>query len=147
MGRQAGVFYYANDGVIEEIDRIFIPTPKFSDKEGFFPSRGQSMMRSGAVLQQQKPLMFREVLKEMEASLKMWNAHIGFDEVYVFAPAHLMYDILHRVKRTVGTAYRGSYCGSRIYAHPFDLLAEIAEEKERRAVHPISEEALKLMVK
>lgn len=147
MGRQAGVFYSVRDGVIKEIDRMFVPTPKFSDKEGFFESRGHNIVRSGSVLQQQKPLMFRETLKEMEASLKLWNARNTPDEVYVFAPAHLMYDILERVKKIVGKAYAGSYCGSRIYAHPFDMLAEIAEEKAQRVVRPISEEALQLMVK
>lgn len=143
VGRQAGVVYRATRGTIDAIDRFFVPTPKFSDKEGFFRARGD--MYSGSVLEPQKLYVFQEMTKEMEASLKMWCAHEKPDEVYVFAPSYLMYEILRRVKTIVGKSYIASYCGNYVQVHPFDLLAIIADEREQRVVHTVSDEAAQLL--
>lgn len=145
MGRQAGVLYRATDGTIEEVDRFFVPTPKFSDNEGFFRARGD--MYSGSVRESQKAYVFQEMMKDVVSSLKTWRVYSKPDETYVFAPAHLMYEILQRVKKTVGNTYARSYCGHYVQAHPFDLLAMIADERDQRVVHLISEEALQLMVR
>jgi hypothetical protein len=146
-GKQEARFFLAKDGVIEESQSFQFEKPKYSDREGFFMSRGKSgVYRSGAVYEFKKQRLVKELgsrLKEGFADIAKYNK---IDKIYLLSPEHLEND----VKKAIPPDYRKKIKfllkGDYSHFHPFDILDKIASQKKEPAA-PLKETTVRILRK
>lgn len=148
LGKQTGIFYKAGKGTLTEVGEYEVPTPKFSDKEGFYESRGHGLViRSGAMQEPQKEYVIKEAEKLLKKTLKQLVIREQPTEVYLYAPAPVMKGLKEEVKKIVKEAYKNSYLGNYTQLHPFELLTMLKQRKERKVVKSVPDKARKLLKK
>ena len=84
-GRQDALLYSANNGMIDRVDAVKIPTPHYSDREGAFQTRRKGMIvRSGAPRELRDRDIIRDFIHELGKRMKKLSFSIS--KTYIFAP-------------------------------------------------------------
>lgn len=151
-GKQEAVFYIAKDGVITKVTSFKIKTPKYSDREGFFATRGHGKtFVSGSVYESTKEKVRQIFLKVLKKHVKEIRAQHLIKKSALFCPGYLINDIMEvfpvSFRKSIVFSFRGNYYEE----HPFQLLEKIKGEsinppwtKEGRAILQKSERARKV---
>jgi hypothetical protein len=84
-GKQDAVLLHFRDGKTEELLKIEIPRPKYSDNEAIFGGMTQGRNVSGSVELRRDEIVIGELVHELKAKIKDIKAE--FDEIYYFAPS------------------------------------------------------------
>jgi len=126
-GRQEAEFYRAGDGEVEKVAAFKVETPKYSDREGHFKTRGRGMvLASGAVYEAQKEKILQDFRREFKSSLKSVLANFSQpDRIYMYTPAYMATDVQGLFPRLVAGAIKKTIRGNFYGRHPFELLEKI----------------------
>jgi hypothetical protein len=132
--RQTAAIHAAHDGQLQTLARIDVPTPVYSDNEGFFTRSGNGMrMGSGSVRELKKEHIQQEFLKLFKPAITEAVTKTKADAIYLFVPAHRVNETIeafpYRTKRLLARTVRGNFSH---YSLP-ELLARIQERSEVRA--------------
>lgn len=130
VGSQEGKLYCAKNGTITKVKSIAIKTPRYSDNEGFFGSRGKgTAMVFGSA--REKNALASKARKEFLDALCNELARLVREEknadIYLFAPAHLLGSTQKSFPRNVQKRVVSTIAGDYRDAHPFVLLEKISE--------------------
>jgi len=144
-GKQEAVFYIAKDGVIDKITSFEIKTPKYSDREGFFVTRGHGkVFASGSVYESTKEKVRQIFFKVLKRHVKEIRAQHNIEKGALFCPGYLINDIMEvfpvSFRKNITFSFRGNYCDQ----HPFLLLEKI---KGNPLNFPQTEEGRKILQK
>lgn len=132
-GKQHGVLYVAENGTIVKQTELYIPTPHYGDREGFFVQGGRGgIQAASAVYESQDGYVMQEYLRELTSYLHTRLQVRSFRCLYLFAPRHHLYAIERKLppefKRILTQVFDGNYTE----AHPFQLLERIARREATR---------------
>jgi hypothetical protein len=90
-GKQKAKLYLAYKGTLTEAaSPISVPKPVYSDREGFFASRGGGVARSGSVYENKDEAIIVEFITKLRPVLKRLRSELGDDVgIYLAAPQKL----------------------------------------------------------
>ena len=93
--KQEGRVFQAGDGELVFIDQFRIPTPKFSDKEGFPGEEGKRENKVEAIIQTEYLDYFKKLFHSLARNLKPTH-------IYLFAPVHTAKELRELTKPIFG---------------------------------------------
>ncbi len=133
-GKQEARFYRAAAGVIDTVAAFEIEKPKYSDREGFFETRGHGgVMRSGAVYEEKKEKMLQDFIREFRKTMKAVLAAHAADEIILLTPAYLVNRVKDALPLRVQKRIRRTLRGNYYHMHPFDILRRAFVKNGRNA--------------
>lgn len=146
-GKQEARFFLAKDGIIEELESFQFEKPKYSDREGFFISRGKSgVYRSGAVYEFKKQRLVKELGNRLENGFADIIKYNKVDSIYLLSPEYLENYVKKAVppdyKKKIKFLLKGDYS----HFHPFDILNKIASQKKEPTL-PLKETTANILRK
>jgi len=143
-GKQEAVFYFVADSQAEELKRIRLHKPKYSDKEGYFQRKGRGrIFGSGSVLETKNRKLRKDFIKELNNNLQDILGKRDVEEIYLFSPSHMMKSIKKSLPASAFKKLKQSYKGNYCEAHIFKILKKL--EAKPKIIIPKSKEALKLL--
>jgi len=151
-GQQSAAFYMAYKGEINEIKKMRIENPKYSDKEGFFTRSGfGKRFGSGSVYEPKNLKTKKEFLREFEETMEDIARTDGVDKIYIFTPGYYASNIKERIPDSMNNLIEQTYMGNFLKLKPFKLLEIIKEKrtskKERRDRSIVPSKAKKILDK
>ena len=127
VGKQEGVVYRCFEDTIVREAHIQVPTPRYSDREGFFATRsGGRTYRSGSVYESKGGIATRDFIRTLLTELEVITQGRDIAHIYVFAPAFARRWVLAAIPSPVRSRTRVIVSGIYYRKHPFDLLAVLA---------------------
>lgn len=147
-GKQEGKFYYASEGVIEELASFDFEKPKYSDKEGHFTERGErGIYKQGAVREPKKERIITELINKLEKDLNKILAKNEIDNIYLSCPDYLKERIKDAfspsAEKKIKTTFLGNYCN----LHPLDLLERMKGKLNKGGYVPVKKSESKIIEK
>lgn len=151
-GKQEAVFYIAKDGIITKVSSFKIKTPKYSDREGFFATRGHGKtFVSGSVYESTKEKVRQIFLKVLKKHIKEIRVQHSIKKTALFCPGYLINDVMEVFSASFRKSIVFSFRGNYYEEHPFRLLEKIKGKsinlpwgKEGRKILQKSERARKI---
>jgi len=138
--------YVVTDGYVTSVRTISVRPPQYTDREGFFETRGKGeVFSSGAVYEKKKQKMEHEMLPELTKTIESVFNEYRVTDMYLFAPAYLIRDIRNALPGTLSRTLRLEIEGNYYSHHPFQLLRKIKEETEKMRARPENQEAIKVL--
>jgi hypothetical protein len=139
-------YYIATDGYITSVRTINVSPPKYTDREGFFESRGKGgVFSSGAVYEKRKEKLEHELLPQFTEAARSIFGEYRITELYLFAPAFLINDLRHALPKNVSKKLRLAVGRNYFGRHPFKLLEKIMAETQKPKAQPEKPEAIKIL--
>jgi hypothetical protein len=140
-------FYLAYQGKINKIKDFKFTRPTYSDREGFFASKGSGKIYgSGSVYEPKKERIRQEFKREFEKNIKEVLNDDEIDDLYIFCPSYIKNEIKRTLKEAVQRKAKSFFEGDFNNEHPFALLKKI-KIKKGKAVFPIAKEAWQILKK
>lgn len=123
MGSQRGILYFASDGTMEIIGTVEQPTPRYSDREGYFARSGHGYRYGGGSAYEENNVeqirrFFRKAANEV---YRVMRTH-DIDHVYVYEPAYAKGAVTMTLKPLVDDRVELVRYGNYIHAAPTTLL-------------------------
>lgn len=126
-GKQDAIFYGIEGGRIEKLDAFKIPTPRYSDNEGYTKVRGKGMtFSSGWVRELKDEDVIKEFLLEFKERIK--KIPNGWKKVYLFVPSQNKNDVREALPKSYAEKLEKEINGNYFYRSPQDLLELLKEE-------------------
>jgi hypothetical protein len=131
--RQTAALHHLVGDRLEILARIDIPTPTYSDREGFFARSGRGMrLGSGSVYEFKKRHIQEEFLRQFRPAVADAVSKTGTRTIYLYAPAHRMQEIEdafpYRTRRLISRRFRGNFSKLPV----LELLERAAERRRHR---------------
>jgi hypothetical protein len=148
VGKQEGKFYFANEGIIENLDSFKFEKPKYSDREGHFTERGErGVYKRGAVYEPKKERIITELVNRLGENVKKLLAKNEADIIYLTCPDYLKKRVKDSfpdsAKKKTEIILTGNYCDF----HPFDLLEKMKDKIKGKRYFPVKKEEKKIIEK
>jgi len=125
-GKQSGIIYLAAAGEIRELVEINVPTPTYSDREGFFVNSGRGQtFASGSVYEAKDDQAKLEFIKNLAAQTAGFLREYSVDMIHLFSPAYVKNDILKRFSRSVKDRMGIHFAGEYLHVQPLELLRKV----------------------
>jgi hypothetical protein len=145
--RQAKI-YRASNKVLEVIDEYKIPTPQYSDKEGYFQTRSKNgVMAAGSVLEDVDDQAKKTFLSELSKHLKQAGKIFSSSVVYVFAPSHIKNMVLDKLPSSLRKNVQFIFNGNFYNTTPLAIVGKIQAMADSNKIEFITSEAKKLLDK
>lgn len=126
-GKQDAVFYRLRSGELEKVDAFKIPTPRYSDNEGFTKAGGRGVeMGSGWPRELDDDVVVVPFLSELEKRLRGMND--DFKELYLLTPEYMKNDIRETLPATHKKKLKVERYGNYFNSSPQELLEMIEVE-------------------
>jgi len=138
--------YIATEGYVTSVRTVNVRPPQYTDREGFFETRGKGEVYSSrAVYEKKKQKMEHELLPKLTKAIESAFDEYRVTDMYLFAPAYLIRDIRNTLSGTLTGTLRLEIEGNYYSHHPFQILRKIKEETERLWARPERPEAIKIL--
>ncbi len=148
FGKQEGVFYLADNGNLKKLKSFSFSKPKYSDREGFFVTRGKAgTYEQGAVYEPKKERVITQLENKVEEETKNILDQETIDAVYLSCPEYLKNRIKKSLPSSAQKKIKTIVFGDYLHSHPFELLERIKEKKTKNPVKILSSEAAKILKK
>lgn len=149
-GEHDAKIYVASNGIIKELDLIYIQKPQYTDREGFFEEKNSTgLYGSGSVYEPKKLYMRKKFLKSLKKELNEIFKKNVVDDIHLFSPRYMEELIKEELSNEVREKVESEEFGNYFHMHPFKLLLMIKKKKEgflgERS--PMKGEARKLLKK
>lgn len=136
-GRQNARFIRAYQGYCYELRSFVVPTPHYSDRKGFFLTRGKIdkhevglVARAGAVYEFPEDSIIRDFLHMLEKNLQEITQLYTVESIILFTPSYMKNIIIKALPQTVQAKIKETIEGTYCDAHPFKLLEKIQKLHE-----------------
>ncbi len=145
-GKQDAVFYLAQNGILKSIDSFIIETPKYSDREGHFKTRGMGKtIRSGAVYENKKEKVITDFIKEFQKRFGAISKKHKLARLYVYSPSHMHTYIREALPKASQAKVTMEIEGNFFKTHPLTLLKKIHDKSDAKKVIPRDAEEAKIL--
>jgi hypothetical protein len=149
-GKQTGRLFTARNGRLKEIDEAFIPTPKYSDDEGFFERSGRGgSYGAGAVREPKDTETKHKFIRVISKKVKDAVAKNKIDCIYLFSPNYEITELKAALPRDVQALIRFAIMGNFVKFAPDILLekitAKMAKIKDKNQI--LKPEEAKIMAR
>ena len=125
-GVNEAVFYIAADGVMNEVQRIKIEKPHYSDREGHFKiRRGGQTISSGAAYEENKEKLWQDFRKEFQKALGSILDLSLPNTIYLYTPAYMAVRMREEFSPKQQAVIRRVFRGNFFDAHPTKILAKL----------------------
>ncbi len=119
-------FYHIYDDQILELKPFRLKKPKYSDKEGFFISRGSAgIYKSGSVYEPKKQKIKDELIGKLVKGLKDILTKNITDEIYLICPEHLKNEIKNNLPAKAKKKINVTICKNYHFDSYLKLLEKI----------------------
>lgn len=147
--RQDATIYLATDGRIEVGGTVHVEKPVYSDREGYFETRGNGRFYgSGSVYEPKEDATMRKFLHELILRLARILRENKASRVFFFVPSYIQSTLAKGMPKDFQKKIRLVIRGNFSHSHPFDLLDKIQHRFEDRKVSPVPEaEARKILAR
>lgn len=149
-GKQTATLYLGYKGQVKEIASFSIPTPTYTDREGFFERRsGGGVLGSGSVYEAKEKDTRDKFLAKLVGEIKNTNKKYKYQDVYLFAPQYIKNTINKKLPTAIKKLVKKEFTGNYTKSHPFVLIQHIREweGKKSQKTKPTSKEAKKILEK
>jgi hypothetical protein len=145
-GKQDAVFYLAQNGILKSIDSFLIETPKYSDREGHFKTRGAGKtIRSGAVYENKKGKVITDFIKEFQKRFGTISKKHKIARLYIYSPSHMHTYIREALPKAFQNKITMEIEGNFFKTHPLTLLKKIHDTSNSKKVTPKDTEEEKIL--
>ncbi len=130
-GSQSANMYMASDGSIEEVDKIRVENPSYSDREGHFERRSSGKtLGSGSVLENESVdvKVKNEFHNQLEEKLKNIHKEHSVEATVLLSPPQDKPSTKEHLPTPIQDTIIGEINGNHIKAHPTDILEKIKKE-------------------
>lgn len=125
-GKQVANIYLASGDEINLIKKLEVPTPKYSDKEGFSArTKGGKFYCSGSALKDVDDIVKAKFLEELGKSLRGIIVGNKFKGIYVLTPDYMVGGVKDVFPRISGKTKTIFIKGNFTKYGPMDLLKKI----------------------
>lgn len=132
MGVTKASVHFAHQGKIDYVGSVAVPSPTFSDREGFFLSTGRGLvLRSGSVYEDQKEWRQKRFMRELMTRLDKLTIDHEATSLYMFCPAHMRRAVVSELEKRFPKHLRFVLEGYHVDDHPFVLLDKIAAARAK----------------
>lgn len=144
-GAENARIFEAKNGTIEELENFRIPKPHYSDREGFFETRGHgAVFQTGAVYENKKETIIQDFISEFKKKIKKTIPGKIPDHLYIFCPRYFKNRIQDNFTKDVQKRVEIFY-GNYARHHPFELLKKIASKMREKSIIPTDWKAAKIL--
>ena len=145
-GKQEAEAYIVFDGKVEKIGSFQVEKPKYSDREGFFETRGKNIYKVGSGEAPIKEKIFQEFVTKFEKLLSEITSKKTYTQVFLFSPIDMMEIAKRRMPVALRKKIKFTFEGDFHHkTHPFQFLEKIKKELEGKRIVLQSEESARLM--
>ena len=103
-----------------------VETPKYSDREGHFKTRGHGMtLASGMVYEAKKEKIMQDFRREFKKTFKNILAANKPDQIYLFTPDYMAHEVQKLIPRQLAPILKKIIHGNFYEMHEFELLKKI----------------------
>lgn len=142
VGRQSGILYLAENGEIDSIQTIQQPTPRYTDREGFFSSmRRGYFSRSGSVYENDKVQQTRKFFKKVTGVIHTLLQRQTITQIYVFEPPHTKGYLTSKVRQISPIQIELVKYGNYMHASPL-MLIEFVQQYLDHSIDPTEPESV-----
>jgi hypothetical protein len=128
-GKQEAKLYVAHKGVIQLWKEFQVPTPHYSDREGFFMTRGRgAVMQAGAIYEAKEQVIFTNFYHELNTQLKEFFAKQSAEDIVLCAPEYCLQNIQSHLPVSTRKKIIATLPGNYLKQHPFDILKRVQHE-------------------
>ncbi|MDP3953918.1 MAG: host attachment protein [bacterium] len=123
-GNQSGLFYIAQNGMIEKINEMSIETPKYSDKEGFSSNRSTNMgvISSGSSTETDKHVVWNKFIKEASEYISELHKKSEFEKIWLYCAPEIINDFRKGLPGPVASLVEKEFRGTYLKLSPVELL-------------------------
>lgn len=130
-GTQHADLYRVHDSKVALIKTVHIPTPEYSDREGFFMQRGGGKVYGcGSVYEPKKQTIQEQFAKELISDMKELDQKEGPFKIYLFTPTHVKNLLVKDLPPPLFSRVVYVKSGNYTKAHPFEILSFVERHKE-----------------
>lgn len=127
--KQTGKLYYLAGSKLVEIAAVDVPTPRYSDREGQFVSRGNmGTYHTGAAYEPKDQESKKKFLKEITRKIKEVTEKRKIDAVYMFVPNYSVKELRDMLPSPAADKLRFTFLGNYVKLAPLELLRKIDEK-------------------
>jgi hypothetical protein len=131
-GKQAGRLFYASEGKVEELDAGFIPTPKYSDREGFFARSGAGRTYGfGSVYEPKDQETKRKFMRMFSDKVEKAVRENNISSIYLFSPNYEITEFKESLSPEVSAKLRFTFMGNFVRFAPHEPLKKITARMEK----------------
>lgn len=128
-GKQVGVLYDAHGNAIEEIARVEIETPKYSDREGMFGMPGKGTLAGrGGVYENKDEETIQKFTRALAVAIKEATERQAFAELHLFTPNYMIHTLMEALPVQAQAIFKESFHGN-FTKFPVTVLAEKIEAR------------------
>lgn len=125
-GGQTARFFFAEDGMIDELDMFTIENPKYADREGHFQrSAHGEVYGSGSVYEKDDNAIKNEFYRALQNTLETMSKKHPFDEVILCAPPHSIKETEEHIQPQFRDRITQRITGNFTQEHPTELLKRL----------------------
>lgn len=135
VGSQSGILYSAADGEIDSIQTIQQPTPRYTDREGFFASMRKGFGRSGSVYEDDKVQQTRKFFKKVANEVHVLLQKQTITQIYIFEPPHTKGYLTTALRELSSVKVDLVKYGNYIHTPPLSLI-EFIQQLLDRSIDP-----------
>lgn len=129
VGRQVGTLHVAYKGLLTKVADIEVPTPVYSDREGFFARSGRGISLGGGSVYESKNLKVQEdFLKKLNEAVDEAMKENDIGAIYLFVPPQRTKETKGALSRPAQELVRQTFRGN-FSNHPLPELVEMIKEK------------------
>ncbi len=144
--RQDARLFRLKENELEEIDTIHVDTPRYSDHEEHFESRGQGgTIRAGSSIERPNVLAFQEFQKVLTEKLKAISRSENIAEIFICAPLNAKNAILNALPWPLKGKVSGFIASHLIKFPPLKILELLCRFMSHKNFVPIKPEADKIL--
>ncbi len=112
-GKQIGILYDAHGDSVDEIKRVEVETPHYSDHEGLFgmPGRG-TLVGRGGVYENKDEEVINKFTHKLAAAIKEATERESFKELHLFTPNYMINALIRVLPPVAQGILRESFNGN-----------------------------------
>ncbi|PJE51589.1 MAG: hypothetical protein COV29_00310 [Candidatus Yanofskybacteria bacterium CG10_big_fil_rev_8_21_14_0_10_36_16] len=124
FGNQSGIFYLAENGLIEEVNKIEVITPKYSDNEGFSEIRSKTagIISSGSSREIPKEKIHKEFIKKAASYILEVDKKGAINEIYLFCAPEIINQFKNELPKQLRDKIKKEIRGMYLKDSPTQLL-------------------------
>ena len=130
FGNQSGIFYVAQNGILDKIKEIEVENPKYSEKEGFFASGPGGTTVVGSLKEIPKQEIQHSFMRQASQFINDFNKKEIIDEIYLYCAPEIIKEFKEELPNEIQNIIKKETRGTYLRSTPIELLELISTNNQ-----------------